>query len=172
MRIHTLTKGYSLPIIENDYLYQQVDMTANTTLLDEWMDQLQQSGYRRTPARTAIVAIILSTSRALEPIEIFEQGRRQQSHLGLVTVYRTLEKLEELGLIQRVHQPGGCNMYLPAAFGHQHLIICTGCGNAEFFAGDDLSPLMERIASQSGYTISDHWLQMYGLCKNCQSIQN
>lgn len=133
----------------------------------EWIKLLQDSGYRQTASRNTIVEIILETDRALEPLEIFEIGRKRQKGLGLVTVYRTLERLEALGLVQRVHQPGACNMYLRAAHGHEHLLICTSCGKAEFFDGDDLSCLMDRVAEKSGYQITDHWFQLFGLCANC-----
>jgi len=99
------------------------------------MNLLQASGYRQTHARRAIVEILLAAECALEPMEIFEAGRRAAPGLGLVTVYRTLEKLEDLGLAQRVHQPQGCNRYLRAPAGHEHLIICTICGRAVYFQG-------------------------------------
>jgi Fe2+ or Zn2+ uptake regulation protein len=67
-----------------------------------WLDSLQESGYRLTAPRRAIVAIIADSSRALDAIEIYDQGRSEHPRLGLVTVYRTLEKLEQLGLVQRV----------------------------------------------------------------------
>ncbi len=143
-------------------------MQTDKSLSTEWIRQLQNCGCRNTEARNTIVDVILDTNKALEPLEIFEIGRKRQSGLGLVTVYRTLEKLEELGLVQRVHQPGGCNKYLPAPHGHQHLIICTACGKAEFFNGDNLTSFMNEVAHTSGYTITDHWFQLFGLCSNCQ----
>lgn len=142
-------------------------MNQNQTTV-EWIRLLQESGYRQTSARSTIVDIILETERALEPLEIFETGRKRQKGLGLVTVYRTLERLEALGLVQRVHQPGACNMYLRAARGHEHLLICTNCGKAEFFDGDDLSCLMDRVTKKTGYQISDHWFQLFGLCPDCR----
>ena len=143
-------------------------MASNNSLASEWIKLLQNSGYRQTEARNTIVDVILDTNRALEPLEIFEIGRKRQSGLGLVTVYRTLERLEALGLVQRVHQPGGCNMYLRAPDGHQHLLICTSCGKAEFFNGDDLTPLMETVAARSGYCITEHWFQLFGQCPDCR----
>jgi Fur family transcriptional regulator, ferric uptake regulator len=143
-------------------------MTSDNSEANEWIKLLQSSGYRQTEARNTIVDVILETNRALEPLEIFEIGRKRQAGLGLVTVYRTLERLEALGLVQRVHQPGGCNMYLRAPQGHQHLLICTSCGKAEFFNGDDLTPLMDTVALRSGYTITEHWFQLFGQCADCQ----
>ncbi|MGA7605419.1 MAG: transcriptional repressor, partial [Anaerolineales bacterium] len=67
-----------------------------------WLTQLQDNGYRLTGARRAVVEIVAASQRALTPVEVYDAARDQYPALGLVTVYRTLEKLEELGLIQRV----------------------------------------------------------------------
>jgi Fur family ferric uptake transcriptional regulator len=135
---------------------------------EDWLNCLQESGYRLTAPRRAIVEIMAHTQRALNPIQLYDLGRKTHPHLGLVTVYRTLEKLEELALIQRVHQPDGCNMYLPAAHGHEHLLLCTGCGLVETFRGDDLSRLISRTVQETGYEIQEHWLQLFGLCPACK----
>jgi len=136
--------------------------------IDEWLERLQASGYRLTGPRRAIAEIVASSNKALGPLDIFDRGRGDYPGLGLVTVYRTLEKLEELGLVQRVHQPDGCHRYLPATRGHQHLVLCTHCGRAEYFDGDDLQCLFERVTARSGFQIQEHWLQLFGLCPECQ----
>jgi Fe2+ or Zn2+ uptake regulation protein len=140
-----------------------------TPTKDAWLESLQDSGYRLTAPRRAIVTIIASSSRALEAIRIYDLGRNEHPRLGLVTVYRTLEKLEQLGLVQRVHHPDGCNMYLRAPQGHEHLLLCKTCGQMEYFSGDDLSKLIEETSQKSGYQIQEHWLQLFGLCTNCQA---
>jgi Fe2+ or Zn2+ uptake regulation protein len=134
-----------------------------------WLDRLQESGYRITAALRSIVEILCASRRALTPLELYDLGRKAHRGLGLVTVYRALEKLEELGLVQRVHQPDGCHMYLRATRQHEHLLLCTGCGRAEYFSGDDLDGLMRSIAQQSGFDIREHWLQLFGLCAECQA---
>jgi len=134
-----------------------------------WLDELQDSGYRLTAPLRAIVSIVANSSRALGAIEIFDLGRGEHPRLGLVTVYRTLEKLEQLDLVQRVHQPDGCNMYLRAPEGHEHLLLCKTCGQMEYFSGDDLSKLINEISQKSGYQIQEHWLQLFGLCISCQT---
>jgi Fur family transcriptional regulator, ferric uptake regulator len=137
-------------------------------LCQSWLTVLQESGYRLTGPRRALVDIIAGSSRALSPFELYELGRKEYPGLGLVTVYRLLDKLDELGLVQRVHQPRGCHMYLRAMQGHEHLVLCTACGRAEFFSGDDLNLLIDSIAQRSGFQIQEHWLQLLGLCKTCQ----
>ena len=134
-----------------------------------WLTQLQSNGYRLTNARKAVVETVAQTTSALNPLEVFEQAKSTCPGLGLVTVYRTLEKLEELDLIQRVHQPGGCNAYLPHADGHQHLIICKQCGKARYFEGDNLENFFERVAGEHGFTVKEHWLQLFGVCSECEN---
>jgi len=81
-----------------------------------------------------------------------------------------LEKLEELGLVQRVHRPSGCQAFIAAFSGHQHLLICQGCGRVEFFTGDgeQMEALISSVGRDSGYQIGEHWLQLFGLCSRCQ----
>lgn len=134
----------------------------------QWLLVLQASGYRLTGPRRAIVEILAGCERALSPMDLFDLGRKSQSGLGLVTVYRTLEKMEELGLIQRVHQPNGCHMYLPAARGHQHLIICQRCGKARYFEGENMDAFFNQAAEKCGFALREHWLQLFGLCSDCQ----
>lgn len=136
--------------------------------IDAWLDLLQGSGYRLTGPRRAVVEILARSEFALNPTQIFIEARQHYANLGLVTIYRTLEKLEELDLVQRVHQPDGCHSYIAAGNGHEHLIICQKCNRAEYFSGDDLGGLMSRIGNEHGYSITDHWLQLFGVCSYCR----
>ena len=133
-----------------------------------WLTRLQHHGCRLTAPRRVVVEIVAQSRRLLSPAEVFKLARKRYRALGLVTVYRTLEKLEVIGLVQRVHQPGGCHTFIAAADGHQHLLICQSCGLAEFFSGDHLEGLMNVIGKTSGYTIKEHWLQLFGLCAECK----
>ena len=143
-------------------------MEKNNDLSMDWLARLQACGYRLTGPRRAIVKIMANSQRTLGPLDIFDLGRKQYPGLGLVTVYRTLEKLEDLHLVERVHQPDGCHTYLRATNGHQHILLCVSCGQAEYFSGDDLSPLIQNIADRSGFEIKDHLLQLFGICSACR----
>jgi Fur family transcriptional regulator, ferric uptake regulator len=133
-----------------------------------WLAQLQENGYRLTEARRAVVEVIQKSKHALTPVEVFDTARKKYAALGLVTVYRTLEKLEELSLIQRVHQPEGCQAFIAMGHGHEHLLLCHNCGKVTFFQGDDLDALIAAISKKTGYQIQDHWLQFFGLCQACK----
>ena len=139
-----------------------------TSKCDDWLVRLQSGGYRLTAPMRVIVEILCQSERILGPLELFDLGRKTYPQLGLVTVYRTLEKLEEVGLVQRVHQANHCHGYLRAAQGHEHVLLCTHCGRVEYFTGDDLGGLLQEIAQKSKFQIKEHWLQLHGLCENCQ----
>jgi Fur family transcriptional regulator, ferric uptake regulator len=136
--------------------------------VDKWLTQLQENGYRLTEARRAVVETIQKSTRALTPVEVFDIARKKYRALGLVSVYRTLEKLEELDLVQRVHQPQGCQAFIAESNRHEHLLLCQNCGQVAFFEGDDLDALIKTISNKTGYLIREHWLQLFGLCQVCQ----
>lgn len=136
--------------------------------VDDWLTQLQDNGYRLTEARRAVVETIQKSTHALTPIEVFDIARKKYRALGLVSVYRTLEKLEELHLVQRVHQPQGCQAFIAESTGHEHLLLCQNCGKVTFFEGDDLDTLIKTISNKTGYLIREHWLQLFGLCQACR----
>ena len=139
--------------------------------VDQWLEKLQSSGYRVTGPRYIVAEILAQSERALSPLDVYELARQQYPTLGLVSVYRTVEKLESLGLIQRVHQPHKCQAYIAAFSGHEHLLVCSACGLVEFFKGDDLAQLVRRVEQESGYRVDMHWLQFFGLCRHCQAAQ-
>lgn len=133
-----------------------------------WFTQLQSNGYRLTEARRAVVETIAGSTRALTPLQVYDAARRRYRALGLVSVYRTLEKLEDLHLVQRVHQPAGCQAFVAAGRGHQHMLLCQRCGRVTYFEGDDLDKLIGSLSARTGYRIREHWLQLFGLCEKCK----
>jgi len=134
-----------------------------------WFDILQKNGCRLTAPRRAVVETLSESMRALTPVEVYDAARKHCPGLGLVSVYRTLEKLEELGLVQRVHQTKDCQAFIRAGEGHQHLLVCNNCGKAVLFEGDQLDPLFNSVSKTTGFQIESHWLQVFGLCKTCRS---
>jgi Fur family ferric uptake transcriptional regulator len=136
--------------------------------IEDWLARLERSGCRLTEPLKVVTEVMARNRRALSPVEVYDLGRAIYPKLGLVTVYRSLEKLEGAGLVQRVHQVGGCNGYIAAPSGHQHLLVCQSCGRAEYFSGDDISGLVSKVEAQSHYTVQEHWLQLVGVCEFCR----
>ena len=133
-----------------------------------WLTQFKCKGYHLTAPRKVVVDIFATCEKVLTPTELFFQARQTHPSIGLVTIYRTIEKLEELGLVQRVFFEGGGYGYYPRNDSHGHLLICKGCHKVEEFSGDDLGNLMQLVENRSGFEIRDHLLQFTGLCANCR----
>ncbi len=137
--------------------------------LNEWSRRIVEQGRRLTYPRRVVMRVLLEADTPLSPREIRTRARRLYPSLGLVTVYRTLDVLESLAVVRRVHREDGCHAYLPATPGHHHLLLCRRCGRAMEFSGDDaLSGLMAHLEAETGYRIEDHLLQLIGLCPACR----
>jgi Fur family transcriptional regulator, ferric uptake regulator len=142
--------------------------TNTHTQIQDWLNKLEGSGFRATSPRKSVVEVLAKSKTLMDPIQIFIHAKQECTSLGLVTVYRTLEKLEQLGLIQKVHRPDGCHSYITSSNGHEHLLICEKCNSVEYFSGDDLSELISKTKKAYGFEINNHWLQFFGICPACQ----
>jgi Fur family ferric uptake transcriptional regulator len=131
---------------------------------------LREHGYKLTPQRHALLKVIASRHDHLSPEEIYTIARREQPDIGRVTVYRTLELLNQLNLVCRVHSSDGCRNYMmrrPTE--HHHHLVCSTCGHTVDFTSCDLGSLEKSLAEKTGFTIEGHLLELYGKCQNCQS---
>lgn len=138
--------------------------------MNSWEDLLSRQGHRVTDSRRAVMRVLTEAERPLSPQTIYEIGRVFRPRLGLVTVYRTLDLLEGLDLVRRVHRGDGCHGYVLSSPGHRHVVLCDGCGRAEEFVGaDDLDDLIHRVEGHTGYRIDAHLLQLAGLCPDCRA---
>ncbi len=130
--------------------------------------RLRASKYKLTRQRQAVLSAIASSESHLDAAEVYEKASAECPGIGLTTVYRTLDILVQLGLARRVHLEEGCHRYAPASEGHRHHLVCTGCGRAVEFVGCDLSSFLDAVASETGFEIEEHWLQLLGKCPSCK----
>lgn len=130
---------------------------------------LRQNHRKLTRARQAVLDILANAQRHLTPAEIYRKAKIKYPHLGLTTVYRTLDLLAELGHIQRVHSTAGCHSYAPTAQAHGHHLVCSVCGRAEEFSRCDLEALTKSLQAKTGFEINMHVLELMGRCPSCRS---
>ena len=136
--------------------------------IKNWKTDLHQNGYRVTQPRLQVMRILADSEVPLTPQEIYQLSLGLDSPPGIASVYRTLEMLDNLGLIQQIHQPGGCHAICPAVEGHKHLLICTSCGQIRVVEGnEEISEYISVVEEQTGYQVEEHWLQLFGICQNC-----
>jgi Fe2+ or Zn2+ uptake regulation protein len=148
-----------------------MEKNKRSALSQKWENLLSQAGYRITQPRRAILDIIAESSRPLTPLEIYDLVREDNPGVGLVTIYRTIEKLEEMHLVSHVHHLGECQTVFRCSEHHQHLLICTSCGSSRFFDGLEVEEQFNQIGEKLGYQVTGHWLQLAGLCEACRVKQ-
>ena len=130
---------------------------------------LSARGHKLTRPRRAVIKVIAAARAALTPGEIHAQAQALYKHTGLVTVYRTVGLLLDCGLVQRVHGPDDCHAYAPVAEGHAHHLVCKSCRSTIEFENCDLDKLVSALQRRTGFTISGHWLELFGYCPKCRA---
>jgi Fur family ferric uptake transcriptional regulator len=135
--------------------------------------QLLNKGYKLTPQREATLRVLLENERDhLNAEEVFMLVKDKYPNIGLATVYRSLELLSELHIVEKINfGDGGARFDLRSEdqpHMHHHL-ICTRCGTVEEIKEDWLLPMENRIEREFGFTVLDHRLDFQGVCKECRA---
>jgi Fur family ferric uptake transcriptional regulator len=137
----------------------------------EILEAMQTVGARLTAPRRA-VARVLGESRGWMSAEaIAARARRHCPSIGLVTVYRTLDLLESLGIARRVHGPTGCHGYALASIEDGHFLVCRDCNEVIEFEGCDVDRVVRRVTRQTGFRVETHMLELVGLCPACTALR-
>jgi len=130
--------------------------------------QLHQHGFKLTRARQAVILALGEAARPLSIADLHTAAQTHAADIGLVTVYRTLELLAGLGLVRPVHLLDNCHAYALCTPGHTHHVVCQRCSRVVEIEGCDLSAFLDEIVASTGYRITGHWLEIAGLCPECQ----
>src|SRR5881227_3550101 len=123
-----------------------------------WHAQLRARGYRLTPQRQLVLEAVTALGHAT-PDEIAERVRRTASGVNISTVYRTLELLEELGLVTHTHLGHGAPTYHAD---HLHL-VCRKCGGIEEVSTQVIEGSVGRIAAEHGFAVDAGHFAIFGL---------
>ncbi|ACY96249.1 MULTISPECIES: Fur family transcriptional regulator [Thermomonospora] len=136
-------------------------------MADTWQEELRARGYRVTPQRQLVLEAVTELEHGT-PEEICAQVQRTARGVNISTVYRTLELLEELGLVKHTHLGHGPPTYhLAAEAEHLHL-VCRHCGTARDISPKVADELVETLARDYGFTTDVHHLTVYGRCRDCR----
>ena len=130
---------------------------------------LKKAGLKVTTPRLKILEIMEHTdAHHMSAEDIYRTLLEGGDDIGLATVYRVLTQFEEAGLVIRHHFEGGQSVFeLDNGKHHDHL-VCIRCGKVEEFVDQEIEKRQREIAKKVGYTITDHSLNIYGECPNCQ----
>lgn len=134
--------------------------------------ELKKAGLKTTLPRVKILQILEKVKRHLSAEEIYRLLVKSGDDTGLATVYRVLAQFEEAGLVIRHHFEGGHSVFeLDSGHHHDHL-VCVECGHVEEFLDSIIEKRQEEVAKKAGYTITDHSLNIYGICQDCSSTSH
>ncbi len=141
------------------------------TLIERLKSKLTEKGYKLTTQRRIILDVILENQgNHLSSEEIYDKVKSKYPEIGLATVYRTLQLLEELGIVYKVNFNDGYNRYeVSSSTGdhrHHHL-VCLKCGKVIEVKLDLLENLENRIEKESKFKIVDHNVKFFGYCEEC-----
>jgi Fur family ferric uptake transcriptional regulator len=132
---------------------------------------LGEAGYRRGGARNAVVEALAHHDCAVTALELEEELRRRKIRVGRASVYRALDLLEELGLVQRFEAARGIASYerVDPSGHHHHHLICSRCGRMEPFEDRGLERAIGAVSEQVPFEIAEHDVVLRGLCERCAS---
>jgi Fur family ferric uptake transcriptional regulator len=142
--------------------------------MDTWsrqaLDELRTAGLRRGGARRAVVDYLAAQDCCRSAQEIHEGIAAQGAAVGVASVYRALDTLAELRLVQRVDVGDGIARYEPVHAGgdHHHHVVCHDCGKVEAFHDERLEDAIRRVGDLVDYDVGGHEVVLRGACGDCR----
>jgi len=144
---------------------------TDSAQLAQIKDKLQEAGFKLTSQREVTVEVMIEKEKKhLSAEEIYMEVKNKNAGIGLATVYRTLEILTELKILNKVSFQDGLARYdlNKSNKNHQpHHLLCLNCGNIEEVQEDLLDDIEEDIKERFNFTVKDHRLTFHGICSNC-----
>ena len=135
--------------------------------------RLKTRKHKMTTQRNTVLNVFVEhPGEHLSAEDVYGILRDQSLDIGLATVYRSLDLLAEVGILQKMEFGDGCSRYevgtmTPDEHQHHHM-ICLKCGKVAEFQDDLLDQLEKNISQKSGFRIVDHQVKFFGYCKECQ----
>ncbi|RNL77490.1 Fur family transcriptional regulator [Nocardioides marmorisolisilvae] len=134
--------------------------------MSDWQERLRASGHRLTPQRELVLAAVETLGHAT-PDEVYAEVRTRSEAINLSTVYRTLELLNELGLIKHAHLTDRAPTY-HAAGGHEHAhLVCRGCHKVISVGTGKFEAALKSLVDEQGFTPDYGHLSVFGQCADC-----
>jgi Fur family ferric uptake transcriptional regulator len=140
--------------------------TTDVGVSQDWQQRLRASGHRLTPQRELVLAAVETLGHAT-PDEVYAEVRTHSQSINLSTVYRTLELLNELGLIRHAHLSDRAPTY-HSATGHEHAhLVCRTCRKVISIGRADIEQSLGDLAARHGFSPDYGHLTIFGTCADC-----
>jgi Fur family ferric uptake transcriptional regulator len=132
-------------------------------------EALDQAGYRLTRPRLALAELVDAQDGHFTAADLFRIARARRLGVSRATLFRLVELLTELRLLERVDLPDGEHAYVRCAPRHHHHVICTRCGRASEIDDAAIAGAVAEISRATGYRIDTHRLELFGRCWRCDA---
>jgi len=129
--------------------------------------KLSELGYRLTPQRAMVLSALENSGNHISAEEIYAQIVAKYPQVNISTVYRTLELLEQLGLVTETDLGGGRVRYHPADQGRHHHLVCQECGAIIDLGESLLSSLKDTLLREYKFSADLRHLAIFGYCVKC-----
>ena len=130
---------------------------------------LERAGYRVTAPRRTVVGLVAGRSGHFTAADLVDEARARRLGIGRATIFRALDLLLELGILERLDLPSGEHAYVRCEPIHHHHVVCSGCGRATEIDDAGLRAVVDTIAERTGYEIDKHRLELFGRCPDCRA---
>ncbi len=139
--------------------------------LEQMVESLKKTNHRITPQRLAVLDILAHSHGHPSVEKIYEQVRVSFPTTSIATVYKTISILKEINQVLELGFPDGSNRYDGnKPFPHPH-VICIKCRTIFDPELETLNDFTREITQQTGFAITTHRLDFFGLCRECQEGQ-
>lgn len=136
-------------------------------------EALHDARYKLTPQREVTLRVLLENeSDHLSAEDVFMKVKDKYPEIGLATVYRTLELLNELKILDKINFGDGVSRYDLRKEGAEHFhhhLVCINCGSVEEIEEDLLGDVEKKVENDFQFKITDHRLTFHGICRTCTS---
>jgi len=132
---------------------------------------LNAPGLRVTKQRALILEIIRCGQGHLDADEVYRRARDKQPRLSLSTVYRSLQLLKKLGLVEEVHFDEGHHHYEVKPSSEHHHLVCLGCGRVIEFRYPLTRYMKRNVPEAKDFEIVDTEIRMTGYCPRCRQAR-
>ena len=133
---------------------------------EEILEALRDAGERVTVARRAVVAALVDAHGHATAEALLARVQAGHPEVHMATIYRNLETLERLGVVEHTHLGHGPAVYHLADELHQHL-VCESCGYVVEVSADLLRPVEEEVRDRYGFVMRPGHFAVVGRCANC-----
>ena len=140
------------------------------SLLIRFKDLLKHNNLKFTKQREVVLKTLYNNDEHFTPESLYLLIKETYPELnvGIATVYRTLNLLEESSIVTSISFGSAGKKYELANKPHHDHLICKCCGLIVEFENDDIETKQEEIASKNGFKLTSHLMQLYGICEDCQ----